>query len=507
VSLKSLVSSCCPPFLRPAFERLENSPIGYRLAKGVFWSMAGAFISRGLMLAAWVLVARTLGKSVFGELGMIRSTVGMFGVFAGFGLGLTATKHVAEFRQSDPARAGRIIGLSRLFAMVTGALMALGLFIFAPWLAAHTINAPHLAGVLRIGALILFINALNGAQTGALAGFEAFKTIAYVNLFVGLFSFPILVGGAYFGGLTGAVWALAINLSVNWLLNHLALRKEARRYRVALAFRDCSGELSVLWKFSLPAVLSGTLVGPVRWICAAFLVNTADGYAQMGIFSAALVFHQVIFFIARNVNRPLLSMVCNEQLASEGNLARINILSTWALGLIVALPLICFPMFPELLFGSEYKGKDFRITFALVMAYTCIQLYKNGLSRVLIARSIMWLSVLSNSLWAIVMLAVGYWAVQWGAQGLAFSFLVAYSASALPIMLICRRIGLMPRNTLFSLKAVSIWGILCMLIVLAGIPISWILRFLLFVVSVMVVFYAFYGLINPIHGNPINKYD
>ena len=70
------------------------------------------------------------------------------------------------------------------------------MLLLAPWLAANTINAPHLAGVLRIGALLLFINAINGAQTGALSGFEAFRTIAYVNLFVGLTSFPILIAGA-----------------------------------------------------------------------------------------------------------------------------------------------------------------------------------------------------------------------------------------------------------------------------------------------------------------------
>jgi len=110
IGVKKAVYTCCPDFLHPVLDRVEASEIGYRLAKGVFWSMASAVISRGLMLAASVLVARMLGKTGFGELGMIRSTVGMFGVFAGFGLGLTATKHVAEFRSSDPARAGRIIG-------------------------------------------------------------------------------------------------------------------------------------------------------------------------------------------------------------------------------------------------------------------------------------------------------------------------------------------------------------------------------------------------------------
>ena len=71
------------------------------------------------------------------------------------------------------------------------------------WLAIHVVNSPHLSGVLRIGAFMLLINALNGAQNGALVGFEAFEAISLVNLAVGLASFPLLVGGAYFGGLEG----------------------------------------------------------------------------------------------------------------------------------------------------------------------------------------------------------------------------------------------------------------------------------------------------------------
>ena len=62
----------------------------------MFWTFAGTVISRGLMFVATVAVARILGKTAYGELGMIQSTVGMFSVFAGFGLGLTATKYVAE---------------------------------------------------------------------------------------------------------------------------------------------------------------------------------------------------------------------------------------------------------------------------------------------------------------------------------------------------------------------------------------------------------------------------
>ena len=466
MSVKSLVSVFCPPFLRPVFNHIERSPIGYRLAKGVFWSMAGAVISRGLMLAASVLVARMLGKTGFGELGMIRSTVGMFGVFAGFGLGLTATKHVAEFRQSDPDRAGRIIGLSWLFAMLTGGLMALGLFIFAPWLAEHTINAPHLTGVLRIGALILFINALNGAQTGALAGFEAFKTIAYVNLFVGLFSFPILVGGAYFGGLTGAVWALTINLGVNWLLNHLALRKEACRHNVPFTFRNCSRECSVLWSFSLPAALSSTLAGPVRWACFAMLVNQPEGYGEMGIFTAALAFQVLLLFVGGILNAPLLSMLSNASPNTTDKIGTVNILSSWILGVIAAMPLLCFPEIAQMIFGRDYQNYTFKVTFSIVVFYTCIMMFKQGLARTLAANNLLWWGFFSNAFWAIILILSALFSVRWGATGLAASFCIAYIVNTLILVPLYYSRKLVPTGTLISIESALIWFILVTLVFL-----------------------------------------
>ena len=431
MSVKSIASACCPPFLRPAFDRIENSPIGLRLARGVFWSMAGAVISRGLMLAATVLVARMLGKTVYGELGMIQSTVGMFGVFAGFGLGLTATKHVAQFRQSDPDRAGRIIGLSGLFAVITGGLMTLGLFIFAPWLAEHTINAPHLVGVLRIGALILFINALNGAQTGALSGFEAFKTIAYVNLFVGLISFPILLCGAWFGGLAGAVWALAINLGFNWLLNHIALRKEARRYKVPFAFKNCSREWSVLWKFSLPTFLSGTLVAPVNWACGALLVNQHDGYAQMGIYSAANQWRIAILFLPAMLGQVVLPLLTNLNTESSGKQYRkvlvLSISLTTGIALAVVFPLVLLARYIMSLYGPGFEEGTQVLRF---LSFSAVLAASNSVVGYIIAsKDKMWMAFTFNALWAIALLATTslFLLKGYGALGLAYATLIAYA--------------------------------------------------------------------------------
>lgn len=428
--INKAIHTYCPDVLRPTLDKIESSEVGYRVAKGAFWSMAGAVISRGLMLIASIFVARMLGKTGFGELGMIQSTVGMFGVFAGFGLGMTATKYVAEFRRSNPARAGRIISLSALVAIGTGGLMALGLFIFSPWLAEHTINAPHLAGVLRISALVLFISALNGAQTGALAGLEAFKTIAYVNLFIGLISFPVLVGGVYFGGLTGAVWALVINLFFNWLLNHLALRKEARRYKIPLVYNDCGRELSVLWKFSLPAVLAGSMVVPAYWVCNAMLVNEPDGYGEMGIFNAANQWYTILLFLPGllgQVALPILSSLSDESTSQQyRKVLKINLLMNISITLLTVFPLFLLAHLIMSAYGPtfEHGARVFR-----VMAFSSVLTAANTIiAQAIISKGKMWIGFTFNFLWAIVLVLItslllymGY-----GAYGLAWAILIAY---------------------------------------------------------------------------------
>jgi O-antigen/teichoic acid export membrane protein len=400
-----------------------------RLAKGVFWSTAGTVISRGLMLIATVLVARMLGRTAYGEFGMIQSTLfGMFGVFAGFGLGLTATKHVAEYCKSDPERAGRIIGLSGLFAAATGGSMAVALLIFAPWLAEHTLNAPHLTGALRIGAVILFAHAINGAQTGALSGFEAFKSIARVNLFVGLIAFPILICGARFGGLTGAIWALALNLGVNWLLNHVALRREMRRFGVPFTFRQCSREWPVLWRFSLPAVLSAALVGPIDWSCAAMLVHRPNGYSEMGVYSATNQWQIAMLFlpwVLGGVMLPVLSEQFgkNDKKQSAGTLIfaiKINMLFVLPLVLVTSL------VSPQImnLYGEGFR--DGWPTLVVVSLTAGLIAVHTPVSQFLAASGNMWPWLVMNVGWALTFVIGTLLLLDHGSLGLATSRAVAH---------------------------------------------------------------------------------
>lgn len=414
---------------------LPKDSLRGRLIKGAFWSLLGAGIAHGLQLAASVVTARLLGRVGFGELGMIYSTVGMFGVFAGFGLGLTATKHVAQFRTQDPERAGRIIGLSAITATVSGAAASLLILMTAPFLAARTINAPHLATELRIGCGLLFLNALNGAQTGALAGFEAFRTIAKANFTRGLLSFPIMVIGVRFWGLRGAVCAMVIVAAAGWLINHIALRAECRKAAVHVRFSRLRSELPVLWRFSLPSVLASAMTGPVTWACRAMLVNEPNGYAQMGLFSAASQWRLALLFLPAAMGQIVVPV--QSSLLGFDNKAPAKKVLRWGMG---AAGLVTAPFAFGLLFFStrimRFYGEGFAdggVVLSTVAVTTLLLAVQQPVGHVIVASGRMWTGFIMNLGWAIVLLGTSWFLLDkgWGALGLAIGFLVAYVAHGL----------------------------------------------------------------------------
>lgn len=467
--------------------RIEASPLGCRLAHGAFWSLIGAIVSRSLGLAAFVIVARVLGKAGYGQFGIIQSTIGMFGVFAGFGLGQTATKYVAELRDKDPMRAGRIMAMAGIVATITGLLMATGLFVFAPWLASRTLAAPELAPLLRIGALILVFEAMNGAQMGALAGFESFKMMAKINIWVGLANFPMMVLGVYWGGLTGSIWALAANRALNWLLFHIGLRREAERVGVPFVLRGSRSELNVLWHYSLPSMLSGVMVTPTIWICNAMLVNQPNGYAQMGLFQASMVFHQILLFMGNSLSAPLLPLLASRLNQRSDRLDRVNMLSTWALGSFSAVVFISIPEVVTMLFGKGFTGPNFTNTFLLVVFCSSIVIYKQGMARILSAHGLMWWGMLSNLLWGVTLIGCTWLLVSWGAFGYAIAWVSAYVINTLMFLPLYTHKRLVPKGTIISLEALLIWALLVTGLTLSVLHLSlgWRLAFMPIAIAAM----------------------
>jgi O-antigen/teichoic acid export membrane protein len=433
-------------------KHLPSGSLSSRFARGAFWSLIGMMISQALALGASIVTARLLGKVGLGELGMINSTVGLFGTFAGLGLGLTATKYVAQFRQHEPERASKILGLSQLTALVSGGSITLVLFIFAPTLAAQTLNAPHLGNILRLGCGLLFVNALNGAQTGALAGFEAFRAIARVNLLQGLLNFPVMIAGTWLFGLPGAVGGMVIAAAGGWRLNRLALHGECKQAGIPLVYRGSTSEWPVLWKFSVPAVLSGALVGPAVWLANTILVNQPGGYGELGLLNAANNWRTLLLFLPGvfgQVALPIMSSVMGTPHQTQDFHKTIDLTQSLALAVV-------FPVGALLMFASDWVmrlyGSAFTEGSAILIGTVCsamIGCIEVILGTIIRSQGRMWLVFLISVIWGLGLIGfVIVFAQSWGAKSIAFGmafshflitvFSLLYLSSSVPAGLLIR---------------------------------------------------------------------
>jgi O-antigen/teichoic acid export membrane protein len=412
-----------------------GSPCDSRLFSSTLWSLFGSLISRGLGLVSAILIARILDRRDFGEYGMVQATVSTLGIFAGVGTSLTVTKHIAELRLLDAERAARILRLCNWIAWSAGVVMAAALFVFAPWLARHALNLSQLTVLLRVSALELLFDAVNGVQNGALAGFGAFRAIAQVNMIIGLISFPLAVLGALWSGVVGAVYSLVFTSMLGCLGNYATLRAHAAR--AGFGFR-CSGvkrELGVVWSFSIPAMLGSAVTGPVGWALNALLVNQPGGYEQLGLYAAAARIKQIPEALLAMLAAPILPLLAEH--FARRNVVTYRRILLYCLGLTatviipVSLLQLAAPNLTLLPFGRSYAGHGALVQW--MMLHAVIIGVLTPLSSVVISMHRMWFSWAINLLFGALNLGLGWCLVStYGVTGMAASTAISFLLANLP---------------------------------------------------------------------------
>src|SRR5579859_6868487 len=417
---------------RSVTHRINNSPLARRLARGAFWTLVGAAAARILRIPISVFLARFMGPTKYGELGIASASIDLFGILAGLGLGMTATKYVAELRVKDPTRAGAIIAISTVVATVGGGAFAIALFVSAPWLAAHTLAAPQLTVPLRIGSLALFFSSINGAQSGVLFGFEAFHLVAKLQAIVGVLDLPFMLGGYFLGGLNGVLIGMAASRIMTCILMQHALTAEAARHEITIVLTHWRQELAVLWHFSVPAALSGAMAFPVNWVCSAILVNKPHGYAEMGAYNAASQWYNMLIFLPSVLGSSLLPILSDRMGDRDGKSS--GKIIKFMIGLNAAIVVPCAlvmslgsPLIMRL-YGAGYR--DAWPTLIVVLWTAAIMALIAPVGGVIAASGKMWIGFVMNSGWAAVFITFTVLLAPRGSIGLASSRLIAYAFHA-----------------------------------------------------------------------------
>ena len=376
--------------------QLLNTIKSQRIFKDSFWALLGSIIGKGLSLFGGILVARLLTKDIYGEYGLIKSTLLYIAVFSTFGLGFTSTRFISKYIAEARERVAFVVKCTRYITFTTSFIMALLLFIFAGPVAEY-LDAPHLVGTLRISSVAIIFNAFDASQIGILSGFGAFKINARNNTIGGVVSFVLSFILTYFWGLNGAILALLLSLLTSVLLNYFSINTILKPFEQEekLSDRSLKETAKELIKFSFPIALQEGLYAVTHWGTSIVLVKLV-GYGEMGLYAAAGQWSAVVQFIPgvlRNVTLSHLS-------GNTGNLEKhgktvktmvsVNFLSTFLpwLGISLFSGLICKA------YGDTYSAM--RGVLVLTVCTALPNSVSNVFSQELISRGKNWFLLFSR---------------------------------------------------------------------------------------------------------------
>ena len=414
----------------PLYQRLAASSMAKRLARGSLWSLVGSATSRLLVLLAMILVARVLGQEAFGELGLIQSTLGVFGLMAGIGLGGTGTRFVAQYAKTDPDRAGRIIALVLSASMVTILVAALALIATSGPIARSVLGAEHLQTALISGAVLMAATALRGIQGGVLAGLEKFDLIAKLNMLDGALSLAAMVLLAKVMGVQGALLGLALSATLVWVAGRVLLMRELEHRSIQLRYRGCLADWPILTGYTLPSFLANVVATPVLWFAMTLVANSEHGFAALGLYNAAYQWHGPMIFLPLILTSVSIPVLVQEW--ESGRRDRFRSVTLWICGLTLAValpPAALVALLSPWIMGLYGPGfLEGWLLLVLLVAAAPLHAIAKIASGALLGMNRAWRVLAINLAWGITLLALTVWLLPThGVVGLAIAFVAAYA--------------------------------------------------------------------------------
>lgn len=272
-----------------------------RLFKDSFWAVFGNGLGYALLLFSGIMIARFLGRDVYGEYGVVKTTLLYMASFSAMGLGFSSTKYIAQFLQEDKSIICSIITAANKITLISSCVIAIGLNLFAEKLAVF-LEEPSLAHLFRILSVIVICKAFSTTGIGILAGWGAFKKISSCNIKCGILMFILCIPLTYYCGINGAL----ISLFVSQLSLALLVYFQINKFKQKLPCQNKKNMVKELFSFSLPIALQESSYSICNWGAIAIFTKLSS-LGEVGLYSATTQWNAIIMFIPGFLSNVLLS--------------------------------------------------------------------------------------------------------------------------------------------------------------------------------------------------------
>lgn len=276
---------------------------GNRLFRDSSWAILGNGFGNLLIMISGILIARYLGKDLYGDYGMVKTSMFYLASFSCFGMGVTSTKYVSQAISKNVNHLNAIVRDTLIISFTFSFFVSLLIFIFSDSLAVFLGN-PDYAYSFRLLSLIIVFRSLTTAQIGILSGMKKFKESAINSLLSGFFLVVVCVPAAHYYSIKGALFALLLSQLFNFVINFILLRKSLHD----IDDQDNKSYISIMLKQSLPIALQESSIPISNWLCILFLTSYSNS-GEVGLYTAAAQWNAVISMVPVLLSNVILSYI------------------------------------------------------------------------------------------------------------------------------------------------------------------------------------------------------
>lgn len=271
-----------------------------RAKKGFVWNTVERLVTNGIQFVLTVILARLLSPDDYGIIAMPAIFLAIAQVFIDSGFA-NALIRKQDLNEKD-------LSTAFYFNIIIGLASYLVLFLSSPLIAAF-FKTPILSNLLKVTALVVFINSLGIVQQTVMTKKMDFKTQAIISAISTFVSGFIGVWMAYSGY---SVWALVFQ-QVSAALMRTALLWFYGDWRPLFIWS--SDSLKYLWNFGNKIIIIGLLDSIFNNIYA-FVIGKRYNSNDLGNYTRAQHFADLpinnLGGIVQKVTLPLLSEIQNE---------------------------------------------------------------------------------------------------------------------------------------------------------------------------------------------------
>lgn len=401
-----------------------------RLLNGIGWRLIGSVSGQLMSFIAVIVTARLLGNENYGMFSLVQSTVVMFSSVAGAGLGVTATKFIAEYKGMPKYKdkLNKILGLSHITANVVSVLLTLIMIFFSRYIALEIFKEEILITQLLYASVYVYFFTINGFQVGILTGLEKFDDVSKIGILKGLFSLAFLSLFIYLWGLNGAAIAIVITSAISFFYSKHLVVKAMRNSDIQFTYKNTLEEKGVLWIFTFPAALIGVIGGVATWLANQFLVNySTDRFISLSLFNLASNLKIIMTFlpmVVLGVTSPILVNLKNKDYKLYKRLFKLNILLNGSLTIIFSLMVIfCIPLILKLV-GDGYS--DITSVIIIIGLSAIVETISTCIYQEIFINNKIWTNFLSTIIWALILISTTFFfSAKYGALAIAMGYLLA----------------------------------------------------------------------------------